>query len=150
LSGHPAIRIGHVCLIDDVESLDNPAEKKPRPALILFPSPYKPPPYKTRLVAVGISASPTESKKASGRLVQLPDSTRFQHATSGLDKPSWANPDWLLRSVDICRVLKILGSVRSFYTLEIWRLIKDEPGRLREYELRCPVETAGTWSYCRV
>lgn len=142
------VHSGDICILPLV-SLDNPSEVKLRPALVIHPSAYKAPPFQTLLIAVGISSTPSESKKASGRLVQLPDSTRFKNTVSGLTRESWANPDWLVEAARICRVAEVIGSVKDYYPREIWRLIREPGASTKRYKLDCD-SAAGRCAYCRI
>lgn len=139
---------GMICQVDQVVSLDNPSEAKDRPVLIVFPTAYTPPPYKNLLIAVGITHTPSEAKLKSYRPVQLPDTTRHPNTSSGLNRESWAIPDWIIKPLPPCCIQRQLGIVHQVFVQAVRDLIPydSEWKKIRGMDCMLP---NGTCQHCR-
>lgn len=138
-----AYAAGHICWIHGVPGLGNPADTKPRTILLLWPEPYRPPPLRSSVIGIAITSSPNGEALASGRLIALPDSSRYPQTTSGLDRPSWADSSWIVQA-PACRIARVLGHVRSAYVQRAWELVRE--ARPAYTRLECDTTSC---SHCR-
>jgi len=66
------------------------------------------------VVAVGI----TSRRPTDGTGVRLPDATKYPETKTGLDRPSWAVPSWLL-TVPVCVVDRKAGYAKTSHVVAV-------------------------------
>ena len=124
-------QVGFIYEVDDVQSLDNPEERKPRPVLVLHL-------HGSSLTGVAITGTPNEDKLDRGKLVEMPDDTRYPTAQSGLDRQSWAVPWWILSPVMVCRVdPRSRKPISTPLITKVWDRLNETVEARRTFRIGC-------------
>ncbi len=121
----PPIEVGMVCFCDEVRSLDNKRERKARTVLVIHK-------HGSTLMGVGVTGTPSEEKLQSSLIVRLPDHERFPSFDYGIDRTSWAVPQWLIFPLSPCRIVRVPARpIPSEYVERVWEVIQQiRPPRL--------------------
>ncbi|HBS30115.1 MAG TPA: hypothetical protein DEB06_11865 [Phycisphaerales bacterium] len=101
------IRQGQVYWIDDFPPLDGDRSKR-RPVIVISPPIVLRRPA-TLVLVVAVSTSPRPTPE-DHELIELPHRGRDPTTTSGLNRPSWAVPRWLL-PVERSRLVQLAGYI---------------------------------------